>query len=117
MLASSFVSTSGLATGSSSSIIAGDVSGYHVLKIVGYSRTKEVPNGKQIESCPFRVGGRAWRLRYCPNGWMSDNPDFISLFLCLDDTVTRTETVKADFSFSLLEQDGKQVPSYSHTQH
>ncbi|KAI4984791.1 hypothetical protein ZWY2020_017421 [Hordeum vulgare] len=99
-------------SGSSSSIVAGDVSGYHVLKIVGYSRTKEVPNGKQIESCPFRVGGRTWRLRYCPNGWKPDSTDYISLFLCLDDTVTGTEPVNAQFSFSLLEQDGNQVPSY-----
>jgi speckle-type POZ protein len=39
--------------------------------------------------------------------------DFISLFLFLDDNVE--EAVKASAKFSLLDQDGKLVPSYSFT--
>ncbi|PUZ39006.1 hypothetical protein GQ55_9G243700 [Panicum hallii var. hallii] len=43
---------------SASAIVAGAAAGYHVLRIVGYSRTKEVPNCQCIESSHFRVGGR-----------------------------------------------------------
>ncbi|XP_047088607.1 BTB/POZ and MATH domain-containing protein 1-like [Lolium rigidum] len=102
-------------SGSASSIVAGAVSGYHSLKIVGYSRTKELPNGQHIESRPFRVGGRTWRVRYWPNGWKSNSIDFISFFLRLGDTLAEGETVKAQYKFSLLDQHGKPVPAYTKT--
>ncbi|KAM0929654.1 hypothetical protein ACQ4PT_001668 [Festuca glaucescens] len=101
-------------SGSASSIVAGAVSGYHLLKIVGYSRTKEVPNGKRILSSPFRVGGRTWSVRYCPNGCNSDSINFISLHLRLD-TLAEAEVVKAQVKFSLLDQHGKPVRAYTHT--
>ncbi|XBH94604.1 hypothetical protein VPH35_085341 [Triticum aestivum] len=75
MAISSHLGGDGLPSGSASSIIAGAVSGYHLLKIVGYSRTKEVPNGKWIDSCSFQVGGRTWRVRYYPNGDESEYTD------------------------------------------
>ncbi|WVZ59023.1 hypothetical protein U9M48_009233 [Paspalum notatum var. saurae] len=98
---------------SASAIVAGAVSGYHVLKIVGYSRTKDVPNGDSINSRQFLVGGRKWHVEYKPNGDTGESFDFISLYLYLDDTVP--EAVKAMGKFSLLDQDGKPVPSYSKT--
>ncbi|XP_047085959.1 BTB/POZ and MATH domain-containing protein 1-like [Lolium rigidum] len=98
---------------SASSIVAGTLCGYHTLKIVGYSHTKDVPNGKWIDSCPFRVGGRTWHVRYYPNGEDSKNIDCISFFLKLDGTLAEGETVKAGFKFSLLDQDGEPVPSYT----
>jgi speckle-type POZ protein len=98
---------------SASAIVAGSLSGYHVLKVVGYSLTKDVPNGKSIKSRPFMVGGRKWHVEYKPNGNKAENIDFISLHLFLDDNVT--EAVKASAKFSLLDQDGKPVPSYSFT--
>ncbi|KAK1644136.1 hypothetical protein QYE76_061941 [Lolium multiflorum] len=104
----------GLPTGSASSIIAGAVSGYHLLRIVGYSRTKEVPNGKGIDSCPFGAGGRTWHVRYYPNV-DPKNVDCISLYLTLDDTVAKAEAVKAQAKFSLLDQHGKPVPAYTKT--
>lgn len=90
---------------SASTIVAGVVTGYHVLKIIGYSRTKDVPNGKHIKSRPFRVGVRNWHVHYYPNGTVADVIDCISLFLILDDTIL--EPVKARVKFSLLDQDGK----------
>ncbi|TVU31101.1 hypothetical protein EJB05_22770, partial [Eragrostis curvula] len=86
---------------------------YHVLKIVGYSRTKDVPNLNYIKSRSFRVGDRNWHVHYYPNGNIADSIDFISLFIFPDDTVA--EAVKALVKFSLLDQDGKPVPSYSYT--
>ncbi|XP_047085964.1 BTB/POZ and MATH domain-containing protein 1-like [Lolium rigidum] len=114
MTISARIAGDGQPTGSASSIIAGAVSGYHLLRIVGYSRTKEVPNGEWIDSCPFGAGGRTWHVRYYPNG-DSKNVDFISLFLTLDDTLAEAETVKAQGKFSLLDQHGKPVPDYTKT--
>ncbi|VAI36524.1 unnamed protein product [Triticum turgidum subsp. durum] len=98
---------------SASSIVASAVCGYHLLKIVSYSRTKEVPNGKSIESSPFQLGGRTWHLRYYPNGNKNGDTDYISVFLVLDDAVTEAEAVKAQAKFSLLDQQGNPVPSYT----
>ncbi|XBI84000.1 hypothetical protein VPH35_092396 [Triticum aestivum] len=103
-------------SGSASSIVAGAVSGYHVLKIVGYSRTKEVPNGEWIDSCPFQVGGRTWHVRYYPNGNRTEDIDYISVFLEFDGTVAEADAVKAvkaQAKFSLLDQDGNPAPTYS----
>uniref|UniRef100_A0ACD5X7F0 Uncharacterized protein n=1 Tax=Avena sativa TaxID=4498 RepID=A0ACD5X7F0_AVESA len=102
-------------SGSASSIVAGAVCGYHLLKIVGYSRTKEVPDGKGIDSCPFKAGGRTWHLRYFSNGGKPEDIDYISLYLMLDDTFAKAETVKAHVRFSLLDQHGKPVPVYTFT--
>ncbi|KAF7060851.1 hypothetical protein CFC21_067598 [Triticum aestivum] len=99
-------------SGSASSIVARAVSGYHVLKIDGYSRTKEVPNGEWIDSCPFQVGGRTWHLRYYPNGNKTEDIDYIPFFVTLDDTVAEGEAVKAQANFSLLDQDGNPVLPY-----
>ncbi|KAM0929656.1 hypothetical protein ACQ4PT_001670 [Festuca glaucescens] len=105
----------GLPSGSASSIVAGAVSGYHLLKIVGYSRTKEVPNGKWIDSCPFGAGDRTWHVLYYPNGGDSKNTDYISFYLKLDDTLAEAESVKAQVKFSLLDRHGMQVPAYTKT--
>ncbi|KAF7067602.1 hypothetical protein CFC21_073470 [Triticum aestivum] len=115
MPTSSHVGGDGLPPGSASSIISRVVSGYHLLKIVGYSGTKEVPNGKWIDSCPFQVGGRTWHVEYYPNGQGSEYIDYIGLFLAWDDTVDKAETLNAKFKFSLLDQHGKPVPSYTKT--
>ncbi|KAM3260183.1 hypothetical protein ACQJBY_051444 [Aegilops geniculata] len=115
MATSSHLGGDGVPSGSASSIIAGAVSGYHLLKVVGYSRTKEVPNGKGIVSCPFQVGGRTWHLRYYPNGSKTEDIDSIALCLTLDDTVAEGETVKAQAKFSLLDQYGKPVPLHTRT--
>ncbi|CAN6288195.1 unnamed protein product [Urochloa humidicola] len=113
MPASSPAAGAGAPWRSASAIVAGAVSGYHVLKVVGYSRTKDVPNGEAIKSRPFLVGGRKWYVEYMPNGDKAEYIDSISLYLCLDDNVA--EAVKASAKFSLLDQDGKVVPSYSST--
>ncbi|KAL6641110.1 hypothetical protein ACP70R_019291 [Stipagrostis hirtigluma subsp. patula] len=113
MPASSRTAGDGAPWRSASAIVAGAVTGYHVLKIVGYSRTKDVPNGKGIKARPFLVGGRKWHLEYLPNGNDAECTDSISMFLHLDDNVA--EAVKADAKFSLLDQDGNPVPSYSFT--
>ncbi|CAN6293549.1 unnamed protein product [Urochloa humidicola] len=100
---------------SASSIVAGVATGYHVLRIVGYSHTKEVPTGQSISSSHFLVGGRTWLVKYFPNGSTAGEADFISLFLALHDHDTVAEAVKAKVSISLLDQEGKPVPPYNRT--
>uniref|UniRef100_A0A0D9XJW6 BTB domain-containing protein n=1 Tax=Leersia perrieri TaxID=77586 RepID=A0A0D9XJW6_9ORYZ len=97
---------------SASTIVADAASGYHVLKIDGYSRTKGMPTGEFLKSCAFTVGGHRWRIHYYPNGQKSDYADFISLFLHLDDKEV-TKEVKAQNKFRLLEEefDDKPPPS------
>ncbi|CAN6311046.1 unnamed protein product [Urochloa humidicola] len=41
-------------------------SGYHLLVVCGYSRTKDsTPNGRFFKSQQFRVGGHRWHI--CPS--------------------------------------------------
>jgi speckle-type POZ protein len=105
-------SRSGDGSHSASAIVAGAVTGSHVLKIVFYSRTKEVPNRQVICSRHFRLGGHTWFVKYYPNGNAADKADFISLYLAIHGAVVG-KPVKAQVTISLLDQDGKPVPSYT----
>ncbi|CAL4941870.1 unnamed protein product [Urochloa decumbens] len=65
---------------SASAIVAGATSGYHVLKIKGYSFIKSAfPNGKHVESRPFRVAGHTWAIKYYPNGSTPAAADHLEL--------------------------------------
>lgn len=81
-------STASDRAGSASAIISGEASGYHVLRIEDYSRIKStVPNGELVESRRFRAAEHTWSVRYYPNGHLSENADYISIYLVLEDTV------------------------------
>ncbi|XP_047095299.1 BTB/POZ and MATH domain-containing protein 2-like [Lolium rigidum] len=81
---------------------AGAASGYHLLVVEGYSRTKaDVLTGKYIESRSFRVGGYLWFLKYYPNGQASGYADFISASLILaQDVATPVKAKRDDFENS-----------------
>ncbi|XP_039827220.1 BTB/POZ and MATH domain-containing protein 1-like [Panicum virgatum] len=99
------------AAGSSSAIVAAGASGSHVLRIEGYSRTKAaVPNGKYVESSPFRAAGHTWTIKYYPNGNNSRAAGCISLFLVLKDPVA--DHLMVQFWFSFLDQVDQQTPAY-----
>ncbi|KAF7056159.1 hypothetical protein CFC21_063595 [Triticum aestivum] len=106
---------------STSAIIARAVSGHHLLKIDGYSQTKVVTVASYIQSCTFDVGGHSWRINYYPNGFRSDSTDYISVFIQLVSVsrdlpvVPILQGISAQGSLSLLDRDGKPVPSYTHT--
>ncbi|XP_039784286.1 BTB/POZ and MATH domain-containing protein 3-like [Panicum virgatum] len=86
--------------GSASAIVSGDASGYHVLRIEGYSRIKStIPNGEVVESRPFSAAGHTWVVRYFPNGNLPENADYISIYLVLKDTVANHLMVQLVFSF------------------
>ncbi|TVU31081.1 hypothetical protein EJB05_22750, partial [Eragrostis curvula] len=84
---------------SASSIIADTVRGYHILKIDGYSLTKGTPTGEFLKSHPFTFGGHRWCIRYYPNGDRSESKDYISLFLFLDESITKAVKAKYQFRF------------------
>ncbi|CAN6318380.1 unnamed protein product [Urochloa humidicola] len=86
-------------------------SGYHLLVVCGYSRTKDTtPNGKFIKSQQFRVGGHRWHIGYYPNGNKHNNRDYMSFYLWLDDHVAEHD-VKFQFEFSFIDQVERQEPS------
>nr|CAB3490363.1 unnamed protein product [Digitaria exilis] len=98
---------------SASSIVADVVSGSHVLKIEDYSRTKALGKGESIKSSAFDATGHRWYIGYYPNGYASDNAGWISFHLNLQHTVATADEVKASFRFSLLDEMGELVQSYS----
>jgi speckle-type POZ protein len=97
---------------SSSTIVAGAMEGSHVLKIEGYSRTKALSNGKYIKSDTFDVGGHSWSILYYPDGNCSKAAGRISFFLGLQRPSGAIE-VEASFKFSLLDETGEPVRSYT----
>ncbi|KAK1618394.1 hypothetical protein QYE76_023911 [Lolium multiflorum] len=90
---------------SASAIVASTASGYHLLKIDGYSRTKG------IKSRPFTVGGHKWHIRYYPNSFNPEHADYISLFVILDDTVTTAVKAQHKFRFADEVKENDQAPS------
>ncbi|KAL6654208.1 hypothetical protein ACP70R_007673 [Stipagrostis hirtigluma subsp. patula] len=96
---------------SASAIVSGTVEGSHVLKVQGYSRIKKLGNSKSIDSETFDVGGHRWFIRYYPDGDDSTNAGWISLYLYLQHS--NASNVEASFKFSLLDEMGEPVPSYS----
>jgi speckle-type POZ protein len=75
------------------------VSGYHMLVVNGYSRTKDTPNSRCIRSQSFKVGGHRWFIEYYPNGFEEDDASNISFYLVLDE-VNNAERVTVYYIFS-----------------
>ncbi|BAS78311.1 Os02g0309500 [Oryza sativa Japonica Group] len=89
----------------SSAIVAEAVSGSHVMKIDGYSKTKAlIKNEECLSSTPFSVAGYTWTIRYYPNGQSTECREYLSLYLFLD---SFARDVKAIYSFKLLDKNGR----------
>ncbi|GJN20652.1 hypothetical protein PR202_gb08052 [Eleusine coracana subsp. coracana] len=105
------LSDDGASSGSASAIVTDAASGFHVLRIDGYSRTKStVPNGQCVESRPFRVAGHTWAIEYYPNGSHLECAGYLSLFLFLKEPVAGG--VVAQWEFSFIDQVELQKPSH-----
>ncbi|XP_062225083.1 BTB/POZ and MATH domain-containing protein 2-like isoform X2 [Phragmites australis] len=94
---------------SASAIIADATSGHHILKIDGYSRTKGTPTGEFIKSHPFTMGDHCWCIQYYPSGKDSESADYISLFVFLNESVTKA--VKAQFKLRFVDEAEEQTLS------
>nr|CAB3490367.1 unnamed protein product [Digitaria exilis] len=106
-------SSPAVATGgtSTSAITAATVTGSHVLRIYGYSRTRGLGVRRYIESSKLLVAGHTWIVRYYPNGSSQEYADSISLFLFHCDR----RSVRTQFTFSLHDPEGSHVQVHSQT--
>uniref|UniRef100_J3LEC1 BTB domain-containing protein n=1 Tax=Oryza brachyantha TaxID=4533 RepID=J3LEC1_ORYBR len=97
---------------SASAIVADTETGYHLLKIGAYTRTRATaPPASFLSSSQFTVGGYRWRIDYYPNGASADCADYISLFLLLDEKATNSSVkVQAQFQISSTDQVMKPPP-------
>ncbi|KAK1642569.1 hypothetical protein QYE76_060382 [Lolium multiflorum] len=86
-------------------------SGYHLLVVEGYSRTKRTPNGASIECRPFMLGGHRWVLDIYPNGKHPESAGSISIFLVLLDKEQVARPVKVCFDFSFVDEVEVQAPA------
>ncbi|KAL6643096.1 hypothetical protein ACP70R_021277 [Stipagrostis hirtigluma subsp. patula] len=85
---------------SAAETIAVTYSGYHLLLVRGYSRTKEdIRTGECIESRQFRVGGHRWVIVFYPNDYDPENAGDMSFHLVLDESNT-VEPVKVQYEFT-----------------
>ncbi|KAF8722832.1 hypothetical protein HU200_021961 [Digitaria exilis] len=90
---------------SASAIVSGTASGYHILRINNYSRTKVIPTRACLKSRPFTVAAHRWHIDYHPNCHKWDTKDFISLFLVLDEPAhgSNPSEVKAQHRFRFVD--------------
>ncbi|CAL4925079.1 unnamed protein product [Urochloa decumbens] len=79
------------------------MSGYHVLVVNGYSRTKDTANGKCIRSKDFKIGGLRWFIAYYPNGYEEEDTSDMSFYLVLFE-VNNIDPVTVYYTFSFLGQ-------------
>ncbi|CAN6381827.1 unnamed protein product [Urochloa humidicola] len=105
--------------GSTSAITAETTTGWHELKVPGYTKTKGGV-GKGINSARFIVGGHSWYIRYYPDGNNDKSAGWISVYLYLDEPVAGGDSdVKARYKFSLIDDDGdgngEDLSSYTRT--
>ncbi|CAN6311053.1 unnamed protein product [Urochloa humidicola] len=107
----------GRACRSASAITCGvTASGYHLLVVDGYSRTKGTPNGECILSGPFRIGGYRWRIKYYPDGSRPEDAGYVSLALFLDEDNVLAEPLKVIHRFSFTNRDRKHESSRTRTE-
>jgi speckle-type POZ protein len=98
---------------SATAIVAETVAGSHVLAVKGFSCIKGLGNGELIGSQIFNVGGCSWIILYYPDGRGSGYADCVSISLQLDKTSAAASNAKARCTFTLLDDDGRPVPSHS----
>ncbi|XP_020166685.1 BTB/POZ and MATH domain-containing protein 2-like [Aegilops tauschii subsp. strangulata] len=65
---------------SASAIVAKAVSGWHDLKIEGYSLTNGIGIGEFIRSETFVIAAHRWCIRYYPDGAALDDADWIAIY-------------------------------------
>ncbi|KAL6907747.1 hypothetical protein ACP4OV_001917 [Aristida adscensionis] len=100
--------------GGTSTVAAETVTGWHVLKVEGYSRMKELGVGKRVKSETFIVGGHSWHITLFPDGYDERRAHWICVDLYLE-CLAVDKKVRAGFKFSLLNEFGEPVPSYSYS--
>ncbi|TVU24178.1 hypothetical protein EJB05_26581, partial [Eragrostis curvula] len=100
-------------SGISSTVCARTETGWHVLKVEGYSLIKKVIGiGNHIKSGTFNVGGHSWCIRCFPDGHNNESADWICVDVYLNNPPPAGD-IKVRFKLSLLDQAGEPVPAYT----
>ncbi|GJN04924.1 hypothetical protein PR202_ga22508 [Eleusine coracana subsp. coracana] len=97
--------------GSASTISSKEVSGWHVLTIEQYTRSKNLRYGTCFRSSTFAAAGNLWSIKYYPNGFDYNSTDWIYFYLHLEQT---PQVIKAQFTTSLLDLKGNPMPTHKH---
>ncbi|KAI4962826.1 hypothetical protein ZWY2020_025271 [Hordeum vulgare] len=85
---------------SASALVADTATGSHHFTVDLYSRTKGIPTGECLMSCPFTVGGHRWLVLYYPNGDQAENAGYISLRLMLAENTYKAVRAQHQFRFA-----------------
>ncbi|PNT63253.1 LOW QUALITY PROTEIN: hypothetical protein BRADI_4g13504v3 [Brachypodium distachyon] len=93
-----------MSSSSASSITGKALTGSHVLKIDGYSRTTGIGTGNCVKSRPFTAGGHKWCLEYYPDGY---NSTYGSNWISIPSPSGRGWPIRALYKISLLDQYGQ----------
>uniref|UniRef100_A0A0D3HL98 BTB domain-containing protein n=1 Tax=Oryza barthii TaxID=65489 RepID=A0A0D3HL98_9ORYZ len=96
------------------SITAAPATVSHLVRIDGYSRTKNLRRGRFIEAMNFTVGGHRWFIRFYPNGHGPRDVGVVSVYVGIAGAYRRgggdAKPVIADARFSLVDRDGRPAP-------
>ncbi|XP_051219225.1 BTB/POZ and MATH domain-containing protein 1-like [Lolium perenne] len=112
LVAGQLVNATSSSPSSASAIVAEAVSGWHDLKIEGYSLTKGLGKGRFIRSETFVNACYRWCIKYYPDGEVSHGPDWIAMQVQRDDS-TDGKDIMAKLSINLLDHDGRPVALHS----
>ncbi|KAK3120548.1 hypothetical protein QOZ80_9AG0689770 [Eleusine coracana subsp. coracana] len=104
-------SVAGEASSCTSVVSVETATGWHVLKIEGYSLLKGRGLGKARSSSKFSVGGHIWCIAYYLDGHDTNSADWISIGLHLPSATDKD--VRAQFKFSLLDKDCEPVSPHA----
>ncbi|CAO2146547.1 unnamed protein product [Urochloa humidicola] len=110
-------STLTITFGSTSTITAETITGWHELKVPGYSKTKG-GNGKGTNSGKFIVGGHNEYIRYYLDDNTEKSVDWVSIYLYLHEPAGSSDgDVKARYLFGLIDDsdDNEDLSSYTRT--
>ncbi|KAI4981565.1 hypothetical protein ZWY2020_022057 [Hordeum vulgare] len=82
--------------------------GCHLLKITGYSQSKQLPDGTNLRSCEFEAAGRSWCIEYVPRP--PKKAEYVALALELI-TEGVGQPINTTVRFTLVPHHGKPEPA------
>ncbi|EMS51800.1 BTB/POZ and MATH domain-containing protein 2 [Triticum urartu] len=85
--------------------------GCHLLKIAGYSQSKQLRNGAKLRSCEFEAAGCSWCIVYYPRPLK--NTEYVALALKLT-TERVSQPINATVRLTLVPHHGKPAPATPH---
>ncbi|TVU24146.1 hypothetical protein EJB05_26547, partial [Eragrostis curvula] len=104
----SVVARDGGGSGSTSIVTTETATGWHVLKVEGYSKLGKLGVGKCRRSGTFSVGGHAWSIIYYLDGHDKESADWIAVGVTVSHPAGDSN-IRAQVKLSILDKDGEPV--------